>query len=73
VLDVGAGLGGAARHAASTYGCEVVGIDLTPDFVEAGNAISAFGGVGLTDKVSLVVGNALDLQLDDSSVEKAYM
>ena len=29
VLDVGCGLGGAARFVASRYGCRVTGIDLT--------------------------------------------
>ena len=34
VLDVGCGLGGAARFVASRYGCQVTGIDLTPEFIE---------------------------------------
>src|SRR6516164_578228 len=34
VLDVGCGLGGAARFVASHYGCQVTEIDLTPEFVE---------------------------------------
>src|SRR6185369_17299910 len=34
VLDVGCGLGGAARFVASRYGCRVTGIDLTSEYVE---------------------------------------
>jgi SAM-dependent methyltransferase len=30
VLDIGSGLGGAARTVAEAYGCHVTGIDLTP-------------------------------------------
>ncbi|MER8863229.1 hypothetical protein NKI19_05840 [Mesorhizobium sp. M0751] len=32
ILDIGSGIGGPARFLASTYGCEVDGIDLTPAF-----------------------------------------
>src|SRR4051812_25167375 len=32
VLDVGCGLGGACRLLAGEYGCEVTGIDITPDY-----------------------------------------
>ena len=35
VLDLGSGLGGPARYLAATYGCQVVGVDLSPEFVEA--------------------------------------
>ena len=33
VLDIGCGLGGAARFSASQYGCQVTGIDLTQEFI----------------------------------------
>ena len=36
VLDVGCGLGGAARFVASRYGSRVTGIDLTSEYVETG-------------------------------------
>ena len=36
VLDVGCGLGGAARFVASRYGSLVTGIDLTSEYVETG-------------------------------------
>jgi 2-polyprenyl-3-methyl-5-hydroxy-6-metoxy-1,4-benzoquinol methylase len=32
VLDVGSGVGGPSRYVAATYGCDVVGIDLTEEF-----------------------------------------
>ena len=40
VLDVGSGLGGAARFVASRYGCRVTGIDLTEEYVETARALS---------------------------------
>ena len=35
VLDVGSGVGGPSRYVAATYGCDVVGIDLTEEFCRA--------------------------------------
>jgi SAM-dependent methyltransferase len=59
VLDVGCGTGGPARFLADKYGCRVDGIDLTPEFVEVGQELTR--RCGLSDRVSLRVGNALDL------------
>ncbi|TKW78540.1 MAG: methyltransferase domain-containing protein, partial [Bradyrhizobium icense] len=44
VLDVGCGLGGASRFVASRYGCQVAGIDLTPEYVETAKAICGWVG-----------------------------
>jgi ubiquinone/menaquinone biosynthesis C-methylase UbiE len=41
LLDIGSGIGGPARYFASTFGCHITGIDLTPDFVIAATEISA--------------------------------
>jgi 2-polyprenyl-3-methyl-5-hydroxy-6-metoxy-1,4-benzoquinol methylase len=35
VLDIGSGIGGPARSAAATFGCNVIGVDLSPGFIEA--------------------------------------
>lgn len=43
VLDAGAGLGGPARFLADRFGCRVVGIDLTPLFVEVGHLLGKDG------------------------------
>ncbi|WP_189523858.1 MULTISPECIES: class I SAM-dependent methyltransferase [unclassified Mesorhizobium] len=42
VLDIGCGLGGPARQIAAQYGCQASGIDLTRDYVEAGNVLSGW-------------------------------
>src|SRR5262249_28265195 len=39
VLDVGCGLGGAARFVASRYGSRVSGVDVTTEYVDTGNAL----------------------------------
>jgi len=59
VLDVGCGIGGPARYLAHKYGCRVDGIDLTPELIETGRALTE--RCNLTDRVVLQVGNALDL------------
>jgi SAM-dependent methyltransferase len=71
VLDVGCGLGGASRFAATRYGCQVTGIDLTADYVETGGALCSW--VGLADRVSLHQGSALDMPFADTSFDHAYM
>ncbi|HWH13626.1 MAG TPA: class I SAM-dependent methyltransferase [Miltoncostaeaceae bacterium] len=70
VLDVGCGLGGPARVLAHETGCEVVGVDLTEDFVAAGTALTA--AAGLADRVRLVQGSATALPLDDGTVDAAW-
>src|SRR5215469_5901792 len=34
VLDIGSGVGGPARFLAATYGCHVMGVDLSESFVD---------------------------------------
>jgi len=70
-LDVGCGLGGAARFAASCYGCRVTGIDLTPEYVEAAKTVC--GWLGLDKRISLHQGSALALPFADHSFDRAYM
>ena len=41
VVDIGSGLGGPARYIASTYGCRVTGVDLTPTFVAVATELAA--------------------------------
>ena len=63
VLDVGCGLGGAARFTASRYGCRVAGIDLTPEYVETATVLC--GWVGLDSRISLHQGSALAMPFAD--------
>src|SRR3990172_3577653 len=41
LLDVGCGLGGAARYFAHEHGCQVTGIDLSGEYVAFANALAA--------------------------------
>lgn len=71
VLDVGCGLGGSARFMAATYGVVVEGVDLTPDYIAVGNALTE--AVGLGDKVHLTEGSALALPKGDRAFDRVTM
>jgi len=71
VLDIGAGIGGTARFVAKTYGANVQGIDLTPEFCEVASSLNKL--VGLDDLVTVIEGSALDMPYADNSFSAAYM
>ena len=71
LLDIGCGLGGAARYFASEHGCHVTGIDLSGEYVGVANALAA--RVGLADCVSCEQGSALALPFAPGSFDGAYM
>ncbi len=70
VLDVGSGLGGPSRYLAAAFGCTVVGIDLTPSFVEAATMLSEL--TGLTDTVRYQCADALAMPFADASFDVAW-
>src|SRR5436305_3748802 len=63
VLDVGSGVGGPARFLAATYGCRVIGVDLSEPFVDAARYLT--GRAGLSREVSFETASALELPFDD--------
>jgi len=71
ILDVGCGLGGAARYVASTYNTRVTGIDLTPEYITTGNALC--GWLGLDKQVALKQGSALSMPFQENVFNGAYM
>ncbi len=70
VLDIGCGTGGPARYLAHTYGCRVDGIDLTPELVETGQVLTE--RCGLADRVTLQLGDALDLPYSDETFDVVW-
>lgn len=70
VLDAGAGLGGPARYLADRFGCRVIGLDLTPEFVAIGNLLS--DRTGMTDRVELRVGDITATGLPDEAVDHCW-
>ncbi|WP_424987696.1 class I SAM-dependent methyltransferase [Microbulbifer sp. S227A] len=71
VLDLGCGLGGPARYVAKTSSARVTGLDLTHDFVAAGNALT--GQALMVDLVDLQQGSILDMPFADDQFDVAYM
>jgi SAM-dependent methyltransferase len=71
VIDIGAGIGGPARHFAEAYGCRVVGIDLSDEYVRVANALTQ--RCGLADKVSFRQASALAIPFEPARFDRATM
>ncbi|NOZ42890.1 MAG: class I SAM-dependent methyltransferase [Alphaproteobacteria bacterium] len=69
LLDVGCGIGGAARFVAASVGCHVTGIDLTPEFIDVARALST--RVGLSDRTDFEVASALNMPFEAASFDAA--
>lgn len=70
VLDLGAGLGGAARWLATHFDCRVTCLDLTPEYCEAAEALTKF--TGLKSMVEIRQGDALNTPFDDGSFDLVW-
>lgn len=71
VLDIGSGLGGAARFFADEVGCAVTGIDLTAEYVATARALSERFGLG--ERNTFEHASALAMPFGDASFDAAYM
>lgn len=71
VLDVGCGLGGAARFVSKKYNNHVTGIDLTSEYIDTGKVLCKW--VNLEDNVTLHQGSALSMPFQDKSFDGGYM
>lgn len=70
VLDVGGGIGGAARMLAAECGARVTVVDLTEDFCRVGAALTA--RAALSGRVDFRHGNALELPFQDSTFDVVW-
>jgi SAM-dependent methyltransferase len=70
ILDIGCGVGGPARYFARTYGCQVVGIDLTAEFCEVARRLSQ--DVGLSDNIQIEQASATNLPFAAGRFDGAY-
>lgn len=70
ILDIGCGLGGPARYIAKRFQCKVSGIDITPEFVDAANKLTAL--VRMQAQVKIELGDGQNLPYASSSFEWAY-
>ena len=67
VLDVGSGLGGAARYLAREFGCRVVGLDLSAEYCQVAAGLTR--RLALDSLVSFRQGNALEMPFPDASFD----
>ena len=70
VLDIGCGIGGAARYLASQFGCKVSGIDLIEEFVGAAKMLTE--RMGLDDLVTFDQGDVLELPYGDGNFDVVW-
>jgi SAM-dependent methyltransferase len=70
LVDIGSGIGGPARWIAATFDVEVTGVDLTPEFCAAAEALNAV--TGLADRVRIIHGSAIALPVPDAAYDAAY-
>lgn len=69
VLDIGCGIGGAARTVATLAQTQVTGIDLTPEFIDTARVLTDM--TGLSDRISFQVSSALDLPFEAETFDAA--
>lgn len=67
VLDVGSGIGGAARYIAHEFGCDVTGLDLSAEYCRV--AASLTRRLGLKSQVTFQQGNATAMPFPDRSFD----
>ena len=70
VLDIGCGIGGAARCLATERECRVTGIDLTPAYIEVADLLTQ--RMGLADRCHFEVASALSLPFEDDTFDAAF-
>ena len=71
VLDIGAGLAGAARMLAASPGCKVTCIEMSSDYCVAAKLLNRL--TGLEDRVEVLQGSALDMPFADASFDTVWM
>ncbi len=70
MLDIGAGLGGAARYLADRFGCRVTTLDITPEFCAVARWLDA--STRLDGLITVICGDALSLPVATGSVDVVW-
>lgn len=67
LLDIGCGIGGAARYLAETFGCTVTGVDLTYEYCRAAANLGSLAG--FSGRTVFLQGDATRLPFGDASFD----
>jgi SAM-dependent methyltransferase len=70
VLDLGCGIGGSSRYLAGALGCRVIGVDLTPEYIDVARELTH--RCGLTDRIEYYVGDALALPVASAAFDRVF-
>ena len=70
ILDAGSGLGGPSRYLASTYGCRVIGVDLSPSYVAVAQLLAQ--RTRMDSLVSYEVGDLSALPFPDNRFDALW-
>lgn len=70
VIDIGCGVGGAARTLAMDFEADVVGVDVVDEYIRTANRFN--DRVGLGEHIRFEQANALDLPFDDGTFDVAW-
>ncbi|EAR17053.1 class I SAM-dependent methyltransferase [Robiginitalea biformata] len=70
LLDVGCGLGGPCRMLADEFDCQVVGVDLSGEFIRTARKLSDL--VGLSEKTEFLQCDATSLPFADASFDAVW-
>lgn len=70
VLDIGCGIGGPCRMLADEFDCDVIGIDLSREYIDTANRLSAL--VGLSHKTKFIQGDATNLPFPDDAFDAVW-
>lgn len=71
VLDIGAGLGGAARLIAAAHGCQVACLEMSSDYCAGAVLLNRL--TELEERIEVHQGSALDLPFPDASFDLVWM
>ena len=71
VLDMGAGVGGAARYLVERFDCQVVGLELNPAFTELAKYLNQL--TGLSQRLEFVTGDAQQPPFETASFDHIWL
>jgi len=70
ILEVGCGIGGAARRLAHETGCKVTGIDLSVEYIDTARRLTQL--LNMPEDITFLAGSALALPFDDETFDGAW-